>query len=100
MKNIIAQSDFLIPVEEYQYLGTLDKLSDSEADRLIEILELAQSNSLLNYLIQEVDIYLADKLNLLDFDCLHYYENQRAKLREYLETKLEDKLLDQTQLFN
>lgn len=100
MENIIAQSDFLILVEEYQALGILNKLSDSEAERLIEILELAQSNSLLNYLIQEVDVYLANKLNLLNSDCLYHYENQRAKLREYLESKLEDKLFNQTQLFN
>lgn len=100
MKNIIAQSNFLILVEEYQALGTLDKLSNLEADRVIEILELAQSDPLLNYLIQEVDIYLANQLKFLDFDCLHYYENQRAKLREYLETKLEEKLINQTQPFN
>jgi hypothetical protein len=100
VKNIIAQSNFLILVEEYQALGTLDKLSNLEADRVIEILELAQSDPLLNYLIQEVDIYLANQLKFLDFDCLHYYENQRAKLREYLETKLEEKLINQTQPFN
>ena len=77
-------------VDEYKSIRLLPELPDSEADRLDEILEIAESNPWLSHLIDEADLEIARQLNLLDQDSINYYEDKQAKLREYLEAELEN----------
>ncbi|MDJ0901570.1 MAG: hypothetical protein QNJ55_22460 [Xenococcus sp. MO_188.B8] len=42
--------------EEYSHLISLSVLSESEADRMAEILEIANSNQSLNCLIEEIEM--------------------------------------------
>ena len=42
--------------EEYSHLISLSVLSESEADRMAEILEIANSNESLNCLIEEIEM--------------------------------------------
>lgn len=91
MKNHVNVNElFKELAKEYHYLGTLTELSDADAERLDKILEIAESNQDFSDILQEVDWTLANELNLLDEASLHYYEDQQAKLREYLEIKLEN----------
>ncbi len=71
-------------VREYARLSALSTLSDVEAERLAEILELALDDDVLDFLINEAEIFLAHEQNLLDEDSIHYYKDQQAKLSEYL----------------
>jgi len=54
-------------IKEYSELATRSKLSDSEAERMSEILEKAQSDDVLSLLINEVDSLTFQELNLFRF---------------------------------
>jgi hypothetical protein len=75
--------------QEYEKISVLENLSNLEADRLVEILEIAESNSQLNSLISEIDFCLAFKKGYLNENSINYYESQRAKLRESLKINLD-----------
>ena len=66
--------------QEYEEIGILKQISDSEVDRLDKILEIAESNYDLNRLINEIDLRLAQEQELLDPENMNYIENQRVKL--------------------
>jgi hypothetical protein len=69
---------------EYCFLTSLPQLSEEQADYLDDILEKAESDEFLNFLLIEFDHIIAKKLNLLDDQYIPYYQNQQAYLREYL----------------
>ena len=77
-------------VREYCRLSVQRHLSDVEVDRLAEILELAESDPLLNFWIHEVDHFLAHELNLTDPQSVHRLEDQLARLREQLVNHFSD----------
>ena len=85
---------WLTLAQEYHRLGTRKRLSDSEADRLEKILEMAESNLDLSHLLDEVDVRIGHELNLLDEDSISYYEDQRAKLRKSLKIKQDNEELN------
>lgn len=64
-------------VEEYIKLSKLSFLSDSESERISEILTLAMDNELLNSLIRE-----AEQILYSDFDAFDsaYYQKQMSKV--------------------
>lgn len=76
-------------VLEYGELAARQKLSDHEADRMEEILTLANDDSALSFWIDEVDHCLGHRLGLLDEEDLIYYKNQQVMLREYLEALID-----------
>lgn len=98
MKDVIVQEDILIQavryfaesqeLREYCKLACRSSLSEQEAERLAEILELAELDALLNFWISESDYLIAHELNLLDEAGIYQYRNQQARLREYLDTQL------------
>jgi hypothetical protein len=76
--------DILKLAREYYQLRVLPDLSDPQADRLGEILNQAIADRLLDFWITEVEHSLGHNLALLTSDRRHDYEDQRARLREYL----------------
>lgn len=75
-------------MHEYYKLAVRAELSDPEADRLEQILQLAEQDSILGFWLNEVDYLVACELNLLDEQHINEYQNQHAKLQEYLDTKI------------
>jgi len=85
MKLTKAQKNLVL---EYARLAALSELSELEADRMGEILELAESDDLLSIVINEVDYFILQELHLLDEDSIHHYENQKARIKEFIEPRL------------
>ena len=71
-------------IQEYFQLALLPQLSQSQAQRMSEIMEMAESSEILSFWLNEADHLIGHKLNLIDEDeC----KNQQARLREYLDAK-------------
>ncbi|MEL6457434.1 MAG: hypothetical protein AAFQ91_04165 [Cyanobacteria bacterium J06621_15] len=68
-------------IMEYYQLASVKYLSDTQANRLAEILNIAQKNPIVNFWIIQADYFINENLNLIDKDEL---KNKQAKLREYL----------------
>jgi murein L,D-transpeptidase YcbB/YkuD len=77
--------DYTNLVREYCQLAVRPTLCESEAERLEEILELAESESWLDFWLNEADHFLAHELDLTDRESIYVCENQQAKLREYIQ---------------
>jgi hypothetical protein len=82
-----ATLNLLDIVREYCQLAVRRNLSDPEADRLEQILTLAEFDGYLDFWINEADHFLAHELNLTDEESIYDCDNQQAKLREYLENE-------------
>jgi hypothetical protein len=76
-------------VLEYGELAIRQDLSEREADRIEEILALANEKPALSFWIDEVDHCLGHRLGLLGEEDLIYYKNQQVVLREYLEALID-----------
>jgi len=70
-------------VLEYARLAILPHLTDIEADRLGEILEVAIEDSVLDFLLTEIDHIICHRLGLLSENDRESYEDQQAMMREY-----------------
>jgi hypothetical protein len=70
-------------VREYCHLATLNNLSEQEQERMVEILKVAEVDSILDFWINEADHFIGHKLDLI---CENSCKNQQARLREYLVT--------------
>ncbi|NET61510.1 MAG: calcium-binding protein [Symploca sp. SIO2E6] len=86
MKLTQEQSNLVF---EYARLAASSELSELEADRMGEILELAQSDDVLCILINEVDYFVLQELNLLDDDSVYHCENQKARIKEFIDPRNE-----------
>ena len=71
-------------LREYCELASKKTLSEEDADRLSKILTQAEQDHHLSFLLNEADHFMAHHLGLLDVTQRHRYEDQQAKLREYL----------------
>lgn len=69
-------------LREYCVLAMQPTLEDKQANRMEEILELAQADSLLSFLIDEADHILGHELGLIDAVSTH---NQQHQLRQALD---------------
>ncbi|WP_088888840.1 peptidoglycan-binding domain-containing protein [Leptolyngbya ohadii] len=78
--DLCHQNDLL----EYMHLASRSNLSETEADRLEEILRKAESDEILNSWLNEVDYLLNQRLDLLNEQHIESYKDQQAWLREYL----------------
>lgn len=83
-----ATSDYLNIVREYCKLASRRRLSEPETERLTQILKLAESDSHLDFWLNEADHFLAHELNLINDESIYTCENQQARLREYLDSAL------------
>ncbi|MDY7006773.1 MAG: hypothetical protein SWX82_23325, partial [Cyanobacteriota bacterium] len=71
-------------IQEYSKLANLPELSEFNAERMGEILEIAESDDLLSSWIEKIDEEISEKLGLFSEEKLDYYENQKAKIKEFL----------------
>lgn len=70
-KDMFKFSDYKQIAKEYYELASLLEISDYAAERMIKILEAAQTDDNLNFIINEIDYIIAQKNNLLNQeDCL------------------------------
>ncbi|MBD1848279.1 hypothetical protein H6F89_34015 [Cyanobacteria bacterium FACHB-63] len=77
-------------LKEYYKLGCLSTLTEAEEDRLQEILEEAQKDSMLDALIDEVDHILGHELGLIDEK---FVQQQQGKLKSTIDSRWMDHLL-------
>jgi hypothetical protein len=71
-------------IQEYFQLALLQQLSQAQAQRMSEIMEMIQSSEVLCFWVNEADHLIGHKLNLIDEnEC----KNQQARLREYLDAQ-------------
>ncbi|NER45717.1 MAG: hypothetical protein F6J92_03320 [Symploca sp. SIO1A3] len=71
-------------IQEYQRLARLPVLSDANSERMLRILEIAESDEELSSELEKIDLKINQELGLLDDKHTQYYKDQQAKLREYL----------------
>lgn len=64
---------------QYKYLANLPSLSEKEMEQMLYILEMAESDELLDKKITEFE-----QIIVLNEDILKYYEEQRFKLMKSL----------------
>lgn len=83
-KILPLNAKFQKVILEYYQLASVKYLSDTQANRLAEILNIAQKNPTVNFWIIQADYFINKQLNLIDEDEL---KNKQAKLREYLGTQ-------------
>lgn len=70
-------------IREYCCLASLSSLSEQEAQRIAEILEIAKVDQIIDFLMTEADHYVGHKLNLVNEK---EDKNLQARLREHLVT--------------
>ena len=70
---------------EYYKLTLKEELTDAEAARLERIYTKAEASPLLNFLINELDYIVNQRLGLLTISAVENYKDQQAWLREHLE---------------
>lgn len=68
----------------YFYLASKDKLSESEAEYLGKVLELAESDAKLALLMNEVDEFTYQDLEYFKSEHLYAFENERARVLEII----------------
>jgi Putative peptidoglycan binding domain len=70
---------------DYHRLISSVKLSDEDAELMNQILEQAESDEILNFLLGELNYIVGQRLGLFDNQNINAYKNQQAYLREYLD---------------
>lgn len=89
---------------EYYELANLLELSDSRAERMIQILEAAQNDNNLNFIINEIDYIVAQKNNLFNLDnylisklelnesgfLVYNSEDSKEEYKEHVEKSIND----------
>ncbi|MDJ0846320.1 hypothetical protein [Crocosphaera sp.] len=88
MNNLIVNETLMKLAQEYDFLGRLSQLSESQQKRLVEILEIAESDDNFSEMLNKIDQTLAEELNLIDNNSLGEYEGQRMNIRKTLVSKL------------
>lgn len=72
-------------VREYCRLAAKQYLSPANTARMLEISQLAESDSWLDFWLTEADHFMAHELDLTNEASIYSFENQQAHLREHLE---------------
>lgn len=73
-------------IERYCWLASLPTLSDDDIDQMDAILEQAESDPVLSFLISEADYLMGQRMGDLAESDQEAFANQQAWLREHLET--------------
>ena len=85
----LTPPDYIELLKEYYDLVNATELSEEQAERFSEILEIAEQNEKLSLLFNEIDDFVMQELNLLDEKHLQVNEKQKESLRELVEKQLE-----------
>ncbi|MBD3886262.1 hypothetical protein IFO70_31705 [Phormidium tenue FACHB-886] len=80
--SLYTMHEYYQILEDYYRLSLQPELTNEEADRLGKILEKSQLDSLLNFFIIEIDFYILKNTEFLNYQS--YYENQKARIKEFL----------------
>ena len=72
-------------LHDYHKLISKVELRNEEAERMDKILEQAESDEILNFLVAEVNYIVGKKNGLFNNENVYEYKNQQSYLREYLE---------------
>ncbi|NEQ71123.1 MAG: hypothetical protein F6K21_37710 [Symploca sp. SIO2D2] len=80
---------------EYRKLALLSEISEEDAERMGEILELAEEDELLSSLLIEVDRSVLIKQDMLDEDKICYFRNQQSNLYKCIEKERKYIFLDE-----
>lgn len=85
-RSRLLNKETLVLVKEYSYIASQERLSEQDADRLSEIIELAQEDSCLDFWMNEVDHFLDHELGLVTGKFIYPFEtaNQTQVLAEHL----------------
>ncbi len=75
-------------INEYYQIAALKNFTEEQAQRMQEILIIAQSDAIIDFFITEADHFIGHWLNIIDENQL---KDQQAILSEYLETDYMDK---------
>lgn len=75
--------------QDYEKISRLEQISDSESDRLDEILEIAESNYYLNNLLNQIDLKFTLEEQFLDKQAIDNIESQRINLIKTIDSKKE-----------
>jgi Putative peptidoglycan binding domain len=86
--NPDIRSDCPEVVREYCKLATQKQLSPAETDRMLAILQDAESDGWLDFWINEADHFIAHELDQTHHASIRDFENQQAYLREHLENSI------------
>jgi len=70
---------------EYYKLTLKNELTDTDVEQLATIYTKAETSPLLNFLIDELDYIVNQRLGLLSVSAVETYKDQQAWLREHLE---------------
>ena len=81
-------------LSEYCTLAVCDSLSDTQAERMSELLTQAEVDPLLNFWIDEADHLIAHQLGLIDRE---FIESQQDQLRSLIRKAWIDLLLQEIQ---
>lgn len=80
-------------MDEYLTLASKRQLTQSQAERLSDILQQAEADSWLEFLIDEADHILAHELGLINEDFINY---QQDELKKSLDRQWCEQILQQT----
>ena len=70
----------------YLQLSIMAGLSDDEIEQMNQIIDLSKRDPVLSYLIGRIDEMISENMGLLTEEFINYYQDQRAWLREYIES--------------
>lgn len=84
-------------ISEYCQLSVLKAMTDAQADRMTEILEKAETDSLLSFLIDEADHIIGHELDLIDVEEM---QEEQGSLRQTIDQTWVDWLIRQGRLEN
>lgn len=71
-------------LKRYEHLIELKEPYYADSEEIIHILEFAESDENFSNDLRKIDRQVYQELGLLDEEHLQYYEDQAAKLREYI----------------
>ncbi len=73
-------------LNKYYKLTTLEELSEQDAQSLDGILQLAETDETLSFLLNEVDEITFQELGFYEHNDLDYWSNEKAKIQEFVIT--------------
>jgi hypothetical protein len=84
-------------VQEYYKLAALPELSETDAERMAAILELAQYDDELNFWINKIDHLVAEELDLLEEGSSDGYQLVRQVDKQISPLTIQEKQTDENQ---
>ncbi|PSR18735.1 hypothetical protein C8255_05790 [filamentous cyanobacterium CCP3] len=81
-------------LSEYYRLASANGLSDSQAERLYQLLEIAETDDVLSLLMNEIDELIYQNLDFKSPEVISHLENEASKVQEMIPGSEEANLID------